>query len=37
MIGLFAGNPGEGLREIQQEIGLEPVVEIAPRFAEEVR
>jgi len=36
-IGLFAGNPGEGLREIQHAIGLEPVAEIAPRFAEEVR
>jgi cbb3-type cytochrome oxidase subunit 1 len=37
MIGLFAGNPGEGLKEIQQEIGLDPVAEIAPRFAEELR
>jgi cbb3-type cytochrome oxidase subunit 1 len=36
-IGLFAGRPGDGLRAIHEEIGLEPVEEIAPRFAAEVR
>jgi cbb3-type cytochrome oxidase subunit 1 len=37
MVGLFAGNPGDGLKAIRQEIGLEPIEEIAPRFAQEVR
>ena len=36
MIGLFAGNPGDGLRAIQQDIGLEPVKAIAPQYAQEV-
>ncbi|MGD1072467.1 MAG: cbb3-type cytochrome c oxidase subunit I [Bryobacteraceae bacterium] len=36
MAGLFAGAPGDGLKEIQREIGIEPIREIAPRFAGEL-
>lgn len=36
MTGLFAGDPGDGLKEIQREIGLEPVAEIAPMLAREL-
>ncbi len=32
MFGLFVGNVGDGLREIEQEIGLEPVAQLAPRI-----
>jgi len=34
MIGLFAGQPGDGLKAIRRDIGLEPVDEIAPRLAQ---
>ena len=37
MIGLFAGNPGDGLRAIEKEIGREPVEEIAPRLVAGLR
>ena len=33
LIGLFAGEPGDGLRQIEREIGLARIEEIAPRFA----
>jgi cbb3-type cytochrome oxidase subunit 1 len=36
MTGLFVGEPGDGLKSIQRELGLEPVEAIAPRFAQEV-
>jgi cbb3-type cytochrome oxidase subunit 1 len=36
LAGLLTGNPGDGLRAVQQEVGLEPVEEIAPRLAPEV-
>jgi cbb3-type cytochrome oxidase subunit 1 len=35
LAGLVTGERGAGLREIQEEPGLEPVAEITPRFAEE--
>lgn len=33
LAGLITGDPGAGLREIQESIGLEPVREVEPRFA----
>jgi cbb3-type cytochrome oxidase subunit 1 len=36
LLGLVTGKRGDGLRAIQQEIGLEPVEAIAPRLAPEV-
>jgi cbb3-type cytochrome oxidase subunit 1 len=36
MLGLFAGEPGDGLKEIEQQVGLEPIQEVAPRLAPEV-
>jgi cbb3-type cytochrome oxidase subunit 1 len=37
MLGLFGGDPGDGLKEVEQQMGLEPVQEIVPRFAQQVR
>ncbi len=36
LAGLITGDRGAGLRNVQEELGLEPVSEIAPRFAPEV-
>jgi len=36
LFGLVTGNRGAGLRAVQQEVGLEPVEEIAPRLATEL-
>jgi hypothetical protein len=35
LAGLVTGDRGAGLRRVQQEIGLHPVEEIAPRLATE--
>ena len=35
MLGLFVGNPGDGLRAIEAAIGLEPVEQLAPRLSGE--
>jgi hypothetical protein len=36
LAGLVTGDRGAGLRRVQEEIGLHPVEEIAPRLATEV-
>jgi cbb3-type cytochrome oxidase subunit 1 len=36
LFGLVTGDRGAGLRSVQQEVGLEPVEEIAPRLATEL-
>jgi len=36
LTGLVTGGRGDGLRAVQQEIGLEPVEEIAPSFLPEL-
>jgi cbb3-type cytochrome oxidase subunit 1 len=36
LAGLITGNRGAGLKEVEKEIGLEPVNELAPRLAPEV-
>ena len=35
MLGLFAGNPGDGMKVVEAEIGLDPVAHIAPRLSGE--
>ena len=36
LVGLVTGERGAGLRAVQQEVGLEPIEEIAPRLASEM-
>ncbi len=36
LVGLVTGPRGDGLRSVQQEVGLEPIEQIAPRLAPEV-